>query len=303
MADGAASGGGGAVPNGLWRQEGRSDIHTRMGEDISRAAPDRLRRWMRLAARVGHASVGVLYLLLGVAAVVASVDMRRVPTDSVGVFRVLVSDRVGRLVAATLVVGLIVDAIWQAGRTLHQRGPRRRTFGSLMERAVWLGSGAIHFGVAFAGIRVALGAPEQDGETVVQYWSDWVLASRHGETVVVVVGVGIVGVACVMVSRAWSGEPDRSLQWTAMHRRAGHVISSLARVSLAARAVILGIIGVFLVVVAIQHDPAEARGVAGALRSLRYREYGPVLVGILAVCFLANGVVEVVRARYRRRVP
>jgi hypothetical protein len=103
-----------------------------------------------------------------------------------------------------------------------------------------------------------------------------------------------------MVYRAWSGEIDPSVDWKAMSERGRRLVAALARVGLAARGVTLGLIGGFLFLAAIHHRPTEAQGMAGAFRTVGYAPYGHATLAVLAVGFMANGFVELIRARYRR---
>jgi hypothetical protein len=60
------------------------------------------------------------------------------------------------------------------------------------------------------------------------------------------------------------------------------------------------IIGVLLVVAAAQADAPEEVGIDGALRRLAAREYGPVLLSVVAVGLAAYGLYSFAEARYRR---
>ena len=111
----------------------------------------------------------------------------------------------------------------------------------------------------------------------------------------------MLAVALVMVYRAWSGDVDRSLDPSAMSRLARRLAGALARVGLAARAVMLGTVGVFLLLAALHHDAAHAQAIAGTFRGVRYAEYGQAVLGLLALGFIANGLVELLRARFRRQ--
>jgi hypothetical protein len=67
----------------------------------------------------------------------------------------------------------------------------------------------------------------------------------------------------------------------------------------AARAVVFGLIGAFLVKAAVQYDPQEAIGIDGALRKLVQQPYGEPLLGVVAAGLLAYAVYCLVQARYR----
>jgi hypothetical protein len=68
----------------------------------------------------------------------------------------------------------------------------------------------------------------------------------------------------------------------------------------AARAVVFGLIGIFLLRAAWQFDPNEAIGLDGALRKLAQQRYGDLWLGLAAAGLLAYALYCFVEARYRR---
>ena len=66
-----------------------------------------------------------------------------------------------------------------------------------------------------------------------------------------------------------------------------------------ARAVVLTLIGVFLLRAALEYDPNEAVGLDGALQKLAHQTFGPVLLGIVATGLVIYGLFYLVRAAYR----
>jgi hypothetical protein len=53
----------------------------------------------------------------------------------------------------------------------------------------------------------------------------------------------------------------------------------------------------------IQHDPHKAQGLDSALQTLLHQPFGPVLLAIVALGFIAYGIYSFVEARYRRMGP
>jgi hypothetical protein len=67
----------------------------------------------------------------------------------------------------------------------------------------------------------------------------------------------------------------------------------------AARGVILGLIGLFLVRAAVRFDPHQAVGVDGALHQVAARPYGWLGLTLAALGLLAYGLFSFVEARWR----
>ena len=67
-----------------------------------------------------------------------------------------------------------------------------------------------------------------------------------------------------------------------------------------ARAIVFGLVGIFLLKAAIDYKADEAIGLDGALAKLYDQPYGPWLLGAVAVGLIAFGLFSISEARYRR---
>lgn len=67
-----------------------------------------------------------------------------------------------------------------------------------------------------------------------------------------------------------------------------------------ARGVLFGLIGSFLIHAAWRHDPSQATGIGGALKSLRHQAFGPWLLGAVAAGLIAFGLAQLAHARFQR---
>jgi Domain of Unknown Function (DUF1206) len=77
-------------------------------------------------------------------------------------------------------------------------------------------------------------------------------------------------------------------------------VARLARFGVAARGVVFGLVGWFLVRAALKHDWHRASGFDGALRALARHDHSAWLLGIVAFGLIAYGLYQLVQARYRR---
>jgi hypothetical protein len=78
-------------------------------------------------------------------------------------------------------------------------------------------------------------------------------------------------------------------KWGGLAGVAGHL----------ARAVVFGLIGVFVIKAAVDYEPKNAIGLDGALQKLAHASYGPWLLGLTAAGLLCYGLFCLVDARYR----
>ena len=66
------------------------------------------------------------------------------------------------------------------------------------------------------------------------------------------------------------------------------------------RSTVFALIGVFVVFAALQSNPHEATGLAGALRAIKDQPYGGALLAAMALGLLAFGAYGLAEAVYRR---
>ena len=78
------------------------------------------------------------------------------------------------------------------------------------------------------------------------------------------------------------------------------MITNVGRFGLAARGVVFAIVGIFLTVAALRFDPNEAAGLGEALQELLRQPFGAWILGILALGFVAYGLLMLAVARYGR---
>ena len=71
-----------------------------------------------------------------------------------------------------------------------------------------------------------------------------------------------------------------------------------AQVGLIARGVVFGMMGLFLIRAALQHDPSQAGGLAEALQELARQPYAPVVLGAVALGLAAYGAYQLALARW-----
>jgi hypothetical protein len=103
-----------------------------------------------------------------------------------------------------------------------------------------------------------------------------------------------------MLVRAGRAALDPWLDVTQMSSRTRILTTVLVGLGLATRATVYTIVAGFLLLAAVQANPRVARGVTGTLRAVRLGRFGPPTLTVIGIGFVANGVLEMIRARYRR---
>jgi Domain of Unknown Function (DUF1206) len=126
-----------------------------------------------------------------------------------------------------------------------------------------------------------------------------VLGWPGGRYLVGVVGLVILTIAVVKAKHGWEKKflEEMSLPGEPRVRRS---VVRLGQVGSVAKAVALGLIGILVVVAAVQFDPSRANGLDAALKTLAAQPFGIFLLAAMALGLAAYGVFCFFDARYHR---
>ena len=129
------------------------------------------------------------------------------------------------------------------------------------------------------------------------------MAQPFGRWLTVVVGSVIVGIGLFQFYKAYKADFRDELKLGEMSDREDTWATRAGRLGYAARGVVLGVIGAFLVQAAVQTEPDKALGLGGALQTLARQPFGPYVLGAVVLGLVAYGAFMFVMARYRKIEP
>ena len=252
------------------------------------------------AARLGHVATGVTYVVVGIVAFLAAFDSRSHAMGSDGALLYIFAGEGGRIVLLALAVGFAADFLWQIIRSVTNADEAPAGVKGIADRIGWSISGCIHLGLAGTAIRLALGVPQATGERQAQTATAVAMTDPLGQCGLIVTGTVIILVALQMFYRACIGDLDRWLELQSLHRLLRATVMALGRFGLAARGVVFCVGGAILIAAAIQRNPWHVRALGGTLQAIGDASLGPPLLAMVALGFVAFGVVELFSASFRR---
>lgn len=254
---------------------------------------------LRRLAQTGLAARGVVYLTIGVLAVLAAVGRGGDTTGPRGALRELFTQPFGTAILGALAAGLIAYALWRTIDAVRDVSGKGRGAKGLATRAGKIGSGVLHLAWAVAAISLMVGRGGGGGDDAAAHdWTARLLAQPAGRWLVAGVGIGLGVFALDHARRAWKASFLKHVEVERMSRTAIDRLRAIGRCGLGARGVTLAIAAVFLVLAAWRHDASQARGLAGSLDALWEQPFGPALLGIVATGVAAFGVYNLLLARW-----
>ena len=110
----------------------------------------------------------------------------------------------------------------------------------------------------------------------------------------------MIGGALYIGYRAFTSEFEDRLDTSDMGKVTGPAVTVLGTVGLAARSLVFALAGYLLLRAALDHQPDQAKGLDGTLKTMAQQTHGQVLLAVTAVGLLAYGLYSWAEARYRQ---
>ena len=241
---------------------------------------------MTAVARAGLAAHGLIWLLLGILALVMAFSGRHQETDQRGALEELAQQSGGWFLLLVITIGLVAYALWRFVDAVTNRDTK--------ERVADVFRGAIYAGFAVSGVQILAAGHTKSQKKSQQSWTATIMQHTGGRWLVGIAGVVIIGLGLYLayqgLTKKFEKDLDRTPRW----------VTVLGVLGSTARGIVIALAGVLTVVAAVTYDPKKASGVDGALRTVRDAPAGTVLLVLVALGLVMFGVYGCCEAKYRR---
>ncbi len=255
--------------------------------------------WRSALGRIGLGAHGMLYLVLGFLALQFAIgNGSSAQISNRGAVQFVKSQPFGTVLLWALALGLAAMALWQlvlavTGDPVKGSEPSDRAMYALM--GVLYGAIAV---TAFAALGASSGSGGGSGGQAKA--TAFLLGLPYGQWITAVIGVGVIAYAAQTIwNHALHARFMQRISTHQMDPATSDAVRKAGQAGYGARGVTIGIIGIFIIVAAVQHSADSTRGLAGSLLALSQQSYGPWLLGAVAIGLMGFGVFSLVEARYR----
>ena len=272
------------------------NLPVRRGEAIAGRALDD--RWVERVARAGLLSRAANYLVLAILVAAVLLGRGDKELDRRGAIESVAAAPLGRVMLVILCLGFISYIAWQLLRAIASRADQSGA-ANAGRRALALGTAVIYAAFLVTTVRVLFGSSGQSPQGDQDSLTSRLMGSGGGRIVVVAAGVAIIGAGLGLLGYAISRKFESPLDTKAMGPEMRRVAAVLGVVGQAARGVVFGIVGGFVLSAGLTADPSRSKGLDASLKTLAAQRFGAIMLSIVAVGFLAFGLYSLVDARYR----
>jgi len=247
-------------------------------------------------ARAGLTARGIIYLLIGLVAILIAVGQKAREADQAGALKLLARNSIGLVALWLLALGFAAYALWRLSEAAfgvtgegYGAGPRLK---SAARAVVYAGFAVLTFDI-IAGTGGSQARREQD-------WTAKAMHYPGGRWLVGAIGLAVVIVGLVLVLEGVRAKFMRLLETYRMSPRTRAVVKRLGMIGTAARGAIFALAGALVVEAAVTYQPSKARGLDKALLTLRDQPFGTALLALAALGLIVFGIYALCEARWHK---
>ncbi len=258
--------------------------------------------WIERLARLGYASKGLVYLIMGALTAAAGIGERHGKSlDRKSAIDFIASMPLGRMLLVLMSLGLLGYALWRVISGFADSDDRGTDLKGLLLRAGSILRGLFYAAFAIGLLRFGLhqSGSGRSSDTTSRHWASRAMDHPYGRLLIATVGLSLIGYGIAQLVRALRGKLDRHLQWSGVTPATHAMLVRVCCFGIAARALVFGMIGLSLARAAFRRDPAAAHGTSGAFRELEALPFGGWLLTAAGLGFVAYGVYALINARFR----
>jgi len=251
---------------------------------------------------MGYVAKGIVYMMIGIMAVRFAFGERNQPGDFSSVLLKLFSEPFGRILLASLTIGLIGYGLWcliQAVMDTENKGTN--VFGIFI-RIFYAGVGVIYLAIAWDAIQLLTNTStiKEGDRPERQLTAELFALSAWTRWIAIVAGLGFLGFCIYEIRRVYV-EGIEILRPEGRKQIIDVIAMHIGQIGITARALLFALIGIFLAWSGITFDPNKVRGISGALLELRRQTHGTYWLIAMALGLGAYGIYMWVLA-WRRRI-
>lgn len=247
--------------------------------------------------RVGYATKGVVYLIVGGLAVAAAWGSGGETTGSEGAIQRIAQQPFGYAMLWILAVGLAAYALWRLVEAFY-KSDAYNEHTSMLKRIGYLTSAAIYGSLAWKAAPASAASAQGGGDSK-QTFAAWLMSLPAGEWIVAAIGVAVIGYGLRLIYRGATDRFTEKYEASQMSATEEKVARYAGRIGLPARGVTFGVIGIFVIIAAMTFDPSKVKGTGEALDVLASQPYGMWVLLAVALGLVGYAVFCFVQARYR----
>ncbi|OYP97568.1 hypothetical protein B7L09_30070 [Pseudomonas mandelii] len=250
-------------------------------------------------ARGGYAARGVLYLIIGIFALLAAQDSTK-PKDSHRSLEAVLSQPFGYVLVGLVVAGLLAFACWRVLQALRDVDHHGNNMKGLVIRAGLLAGGLVNGALAFFALGLLISGIRSSGDSSGGQTKDLLahlLSWEHSNVLVYLVALVPLGVGIAHIIKGWKSSFEKYYEADEDVMR---YVRPVSRFGLIARGVVFIEIALLLMISGSRYKAMDPPGMKEALDALQNLPAGGVILMVMALGLIAFSVYSLSEAAWRK---
>ena len=249
------------------------------------------RSFVNRVAPVGLIAKGIIYVLLGVIALMAALNMGRQKDEASnkGVFNLVEDWPAGIYILGALAIGLICYTAWrfiQAWKT-----------GKWPKKIRYMFSGLGYASLAFTAFKIMTGSRDSNGDSN-QALAAKILSQSYGQWIMIAVALFFAGIGVYQVYYGLKEKYKKHIG--KLDLPGSRILFTSAKIGYIARGIVWLIVAYLFANAGLMADSSEAGNTGKAFKFIESNTAGSYLLGMLALGVIMYGIYNFIRARYDR---
>ena len=251
-----------------------------------------------ILARGGYAARGVLYLIIGIFALLAALDSTK-PKDSHKSLEALLSQPFGYFLVGLVVAGLLAFSAWrvlQATRDVDHHGKEIK--GVVIRTGLFAG-GLVNAALAFFAVGLLVSGIRRSGDSGGQTkdWLAHLLSWDHSNLLVYLIAIIPLGVGIAHIIKGWKASFEKYFE---ADEDVMQYVRPVSRFGLIARGVVFIEIALLLAISGSTYQAMDPPGMKEALDALQNLPAGWLILIVMALGLIAFSAYSFSEAFWRK---
>lgn len=248
-------------------------------------------------ARLGYASIGIVYMIVGGLAVAEGLGKRGSTGSHRDALALIRDQPFGRVLLGIIAIGLVGYVLWRFVSAVTDTENRGSDVKGLGIRIASFFRGLVYAAIAVEVMRMIANKSGGggSGDDEAQHWTGRLMQAPFGRWLIAAAGIGVVAYGAYQLYAAWDAKLSKRISLGEIDSNVRGKVIAISRFGIGARGLVFFVIGGSLVLAALRHNPQAAHGTTGALQ-----EFPPPLLVVMGFGLAAYGVYALVNAKYRR---
>jgi Domain of Unknown Function (DUF1206) len=277
-----------------------SNIKQDMKRTVHKVARAESSPWVETLERFGYLVRGAIYFIIGALAVQLALGAGGQATDYTGAIEMIRAQPLGRALLTLVAIGLTGYSLWGFSRAFLDPLRRGSDVKGLVERAGFLVSGISYGALVIPTAEFELNRPAGPTTGNPAVLSAQLAGHPFGRWLVAAFGLLWLAAATGQFYTAYTQHFVRDLDRGKLTREEYGWARRIGSFGYAARGVVFGLIGWFVLESGLTADPGKAVGFDGALLKLTQAPYGTALLAVVALGLVAFGFYSALCAKWNK---